>query len=182
LECQVHLASTCLKQGAPAIPKAHRTCGPQVDFDNARRQAHPWNTRGGLGGGRAWVSESLQPLSECGCSSQRRKTAPPSGWLPGGGISLACALHCWAFGYFGRRAGALEEMRPQKPAPRVQVFTCTRFSTNSLSSQSSYVRRATPSFVMLVRPRTSSWHDLKGASSTGDCGVRRWCMARDTAE
>jgi hypothetical protein len=40
-----------------------------------------------------------------------------------------------------------------------------RFS-NSLSSQSSYVRRALPPFVILVGPRASSWHDIKGTSST----------------
>jgi hypothetical protein len=38
--------------------------------------------------------------------------------VPGGGIFLACALRCWAFGYFGRRASALEEMRPQKSAAK----------------------------------------------------------------
>jgi hypothetical protein len=140
----VHLASAYLKQGAPAIPKAH-LCGPQVDFDNARRIAlgipggAPWAEAG-----RAWVSGSLQPLSECECSSRRRKTAPPS-VCRAAVISLVCALRCWAFGYFGRRQArrrtALEEMRPQKPQrPGLQVFTCTRFSTNSLSSRSSYVR------------------------------------------
>jgi hypothetical protein len=38
--------------------------------------------------------------------------------VPDGGISLACALRCWAFGYFGSFAGALEEMRPQKSAAK----------------------------------------------------------------
>jgi hypothetical protein len=36
--------------------------------------------------------------------------APQNGtpeWVPGGGVSLACALRCWAFVHFG----ALEEMR-----------------------------------------------------------------------
>ena len=43
--------------------------------------------------------------------------APQNGtpeWVPGGGVSLAYALRCWAFVHFGRRAGALEEMRRPK--------------------------------------------------------------------
>ena len=46
---------------------------------------------------------------------QNGTPAPPRGCrVAVFGIPLACALRCWAFGYFGRRAGALEEMRPQK--------------------------------------------------------------------
>ena len=43
--------------------------------------------------------------------------APQNGtpeWVPGGGVSLAYALRCWAFVHFSSRAGPLEEMRRPK--------------------------------------------------------------------
>jgi hypothetical protein len=72
--------------GAPGIRafKTGRTChseGAHVDrrWISITTGASLEYTRGTMGGGRAWVSGSLPPLSECGCSSRRRKTVPPSG-------------------------------------------------------------------------------------------------------
>ena len=94
--------------------------------------------------------------------------APQNGtpeWVPGGGVSLAYALRCWAFVHFGRRAGALEEMRRPKNLYANQILN--KFA--KFAKQ--HVRRALPPFVMLVGPRASSWHDIKGASSTGHRSV-----------
>ena len=100
--------------------------------------------------------------------------APQNGtpeWVPGGGVSLAYALRCWAFVHFGRRAGALEEMRPK--SQRVQVFTCLYQILNKFAKFAKQLcSSSSPSaFVVLVGPRASSWHDIKGASSTGHRSV-----------
>ena len=71
--------------------------------------------------------------------------APQNGtpeWVPGGGVSLAYALRCWAFIHFGLNKFA-------------------KFAKQLCSSP----------FVVLVGPRASSWHDIKGASSTGHRSV-----------
>jgi hypothetical protein len=201
LECQVHLASAYLKQGAPAIPRAH-PCGPQMDFDNARRilgiPGAPWAEAGP--GSLGLCSRSVSGGAPRGAAKRH----------PRGGISLACALRCWAFrpslflvqmvvslakeypaafaahraaiatvnsgGGGGGSSGSQTQatavasrvsgpasldacaLRSRRCAPKASGQGCrsspaTRFS-NSLSSQSSYVRRALPPFVMLVGPRT----------------------------
>ena len=92
--------------------------------------------------------------------------------LAGGGISLACALRCWAFGYFGRRAGALEEMRPQKSAAKSVGLHLHQILNKFAKFAKQLCSSSSPSaFVVLVGPRASSWHDIKGASSTGHRSV-----------
>jgi hypothetical protein len=82
--------------------------------------------------------------------------------VPGGGISLACALRCWAFGYFGRRAGALEEVRPQKSAARGVGLHLYQI----LNKFAEFAKQLYSSpFVMLVGPRASSWHLALGTTS-----------------
>ena len=117
-----------------------------------------------MGGGRAWVSGSLQPLSECGCSSRRRKTVPPSGCrvavFP---LPTPCAA--------GRLSIPVGARSPRGDAPPKSVGfyqilnKFAKFAKQLCSSSS-------PSaFVVLVGPRASSWHDIKGASSTGHRSV-----------
>jgi hypothetical protein len=62
----------CHSQGAPVDRRwISITPGASLEY-----QGHPGRRQGRS---RAWVSGSLQPLSECGCSSRRRKTVPLSG-------------------------------------------------------------------------------------------------------
>jgi hypothetical protein len=122
-----------------------------------------------MGGGRAWVSGSLQPLSECGCSSRRRKTVPPSGCrvavfpLPtpcaAGRLSISVVAQAPS------RRCAAQECR-SSPVDFYQILNKFAKFAKQLCSSSS------PSaFVVLVGPRASSWHDIKGASSTGHRSV-----------
>jgi hypothetical protein len=125
-------------------------------------------------------------------SLQRRKTAPPAR-VPGGGIFLACALRCWAFGYFGRRARALEEMCPQKSAAKSaglhlhQILNkLAKFAKQLCSSSSPSVRHVSRTQgQLLARHEGRKQHraSVGGGYSlvTAEC-VRRWCMVRDTAE
>ena len=96
-----------------------------MDFDNARRilgiPGAPWASCPGRDTGRR------QGLGLCSLSvsagahrgAAKRHPRAGAGWRYFPRLRLARgALRCWAFGYFGRRAGALEEMRPQKSAAK----------------------------------------------------------------
>jgi hypothetical protein len=139
-----------------------------------------------MGGGRAWVSGSLQPLSECGCSSRRRKTVPPSGCrvavFP---LPTPCAA--------GRLSISVGAQAPSRrcAAPKVKsvgLYAYTRFSTNSLSSQSSMfvelslrVRRVSRTQgQLLARHQGCKQHraSVGGGYSlvTAECGDGAWCV------
>jgi hypothetical protein len=132
LECQVHLVSAHLKQVG--------------DFDNARHilgiPGAPW-AEAGPG------SLDLCSRSVSGCSSRRRQTAPPPvtpARVLGGGISLACALRCWAFGSFGRRVrgDAPPKVGGQSEGPHLyQILKFAKTTKLRCSSSSASVRHAT---------------------------------------
>ena len=134
-----------------------------------------------MGGGRAWVSGSLQPLSECGCSSRRRKTVPPSGCrvavFP---LPTPCAA--------GRLSISVGAQAPSRRCAAPKICMQTRFSTNSLSSQSSMfvelslrVRRVSRTQgQLLARHQGCKQHraSVGGGYSlvTAECGDGAWCV------
>jgi len=122
-----------------------------------------------MGGGRAWVSGSLQPLSECGCSSRRRKTVPPSGCrvavFP---LPTPCAA--------GRLSISVGAQAPSRRCAAPKVKSVGLHLYQILNKFAKFAKQlcssSSPSaFVVLVGPRASSWHDIKGASSTGHRSV-----------
>jgi hypothetical protein len=122
-----------------------------------------------MGGGRAWVSGSLQPLSECGCSSRRRKTVPPSGCrvavFP---LPTPCAA--------GRLSISVGAQAPSRRCAAPKVKSVGLYANQILNKFAKFAKQlcssSSPSaFVVLVGPRASSWHDIKGASSTGHRSV-----------
>jgi hypothetical protein len=142
-----------------------------------------------MGGGRAWVSGSLQPLSECGCSSRRRKTVPPSGCrvavFP---LPTPCA------------AGRLSiSVVAQAPSRRCAAQECRSSPVDFYQILNKFAKFAKQHVRRALPPRSSCYSDpgpalgttsrVQAAQGIGrwwiltcDCGVRRWCMVRDTAE
>ena len=148
-----------------------------------------------MGGGRAWVSGSLQPLSECGCSSRRRKTVPPSGCrvavFP---LPTPCAA--------GRLSISVGAQAPSRRcAPKVSaksaglhLYLGTRFSNKLAkfakqlcSSSSASVRHVSRTQgQLLARHQGCKQHraSVGGGYSlvTAECGDGAWCVIQNYFE
>ena len=138
-----------------------------------------------MGGGRAWVSGSLQPLSECGCSSRRRKTVPPSGCrvavFP---LPTPCAA--------GRLSISVGAQAPSRrcAAPKVKsvglyayqiLNKFAKFAKQLCSSSSPSVRRVSRTQgQLLARHQGCKQHraSVGGGYSlvTAECGDGAWCV------
>ena len=138
-----------------------------------------------MGGGRAWVSGSLQPLSECGCSSRRRKTVPPSGCrvavfpLPtpcaAGRLSISVVAQAPS------RRCAAQECR-SSPVDFYQILNkFAKFAKQLCSSSSASVRHVSRTQgQLLARHQGCKQHraSVGGGYSlvTAECGDGAWCV------
>jgi hypothetical protein len=162
---------TCHSQGAPVDRRwTSITPGASLEY-----QEHP-GRREGLD---LWISAAAQ--WEWGCSSRRRKTAPPHGCRV---VVFPSPAPC-AAGRLALSAGALEEIPPQKSAARVwvylyQILNFDKFAKQLCSSSSPsvpHVSRTQPGPALGTTSRAQAAQGIgRWWVLTCDCGVRRWCV------